>query len=227
MKIERGIYNEIKAVSPRIRKQTTNLINGVRENVDEHGAWEFGAEFDKKGRGETLNWDLYAHGRDYHTRKFLAVIQVRQWHKATRRGYPRIRKNYFLLGRNEDNTVFAHPVQSRVIHSAIKNGQNVIRSVQRWIFGCDYEKVVRQGDVAFVPMKRVPAAADTVEQTEVTIAESHEIIADEIRENGDYIYVRNPTSTHPTHPEVEVEGWFKVVVGRRARYWKFAAPTAD
>lgn len=224
MKAERGIYGEIKAVSPRIKKQTTNLIDDIK-NIDEHGGWEFGAEFDRKGRGSALNWDLYGHGRDMHSRRFLALIQVRQWEKRTRRGYARIRKNYFLMGRNEDNTVFAHPIQSRVIHSAIGNGRDVIKSVQKWIFGCNYADVVRQGDIAFVPLKR--ASGDTVEHTEVTIAESHKVSADEIRENSKAIYVFNPTSTHPIHPTITEEGWFKVVVGRRADYWQFAAPTKD
>lgn len=225
--LQRGTFGQIDMASLPVRtnKQVRNLVKEVHANVDEHGSWEFGAEFDSKGRGEALNWDAYAIGKDLHTKRTLVVIQVRQWRKSTRRGFPRVRKNYFLLGRNEDGSTFAHPVASKVIHSAISKERNLIRSIQRWMFGCDYADVIRQGDIAFVPLKRT--GGEATGETSVTVEESHQISADEIRKNETVLYALNPTSFHPTHPKVELEGWYKVMVGKRATYWKFARPTKD
>lgn len=225
--LKRGVYGEIRqdSISPRTRKEVNNLFKAAESSVDEHGGWNIGAAFDSKGRGSAINWDLYGFGKDLHTRKTLAIVQIREYTKTKKTWWPQIRKNYFLIGRNEDGTAFAHPVQSQVIHGAIKKGKDVLHAVQSWMFGCDYKKVVRQGDVALVPVSRFRATP--VIEIEVVVAENHHITAEEIRENRDYIYVKNPKSVHPTHPPIEAEGWFKVMVGRRARYWRFARPTKD
>lgn len=223
--MKRGNYGQMIEIKPAVKRQVINLLKSVAENADEHGGWEFGAEFDSKGRGSALNWDLYAFGRDMHTHKSLAVVQVRQYVKRHKGWYPSVRRNYFLIGRNEDGTAFAHPVQSRVVHTAAATGKNIIRAVQRWMFKCGYEDVVRQGDVAFVPMQRIKGELRI--EKEVLLAESHKVVADEIRENGEAIYVLNPSSTHQTHDSVKLQGWWKIVVGRRARYWKFARPSKD
>jgi hypothetical protein len=233
---KRGGYNQIIMSSLPIKTQKTvkKLVSEAAEaqKVDEHGNWEFGAAFDSKGRGESLNWDLYAVGKDFHNKRMLAVIQVRKYAKYTRRGYANVKKSYFLLGRNEDNTTFAHPVSSSVIHRAIKDKKNVILRVQSWIFGHDYTKVVRHGDVALVPLKRRPNA-DNLGLTEFMIqpedgSASHQLEADMIAENGK-LYALNPHLSHlpGTHPDVSGEGWFKVMVGQRADFYEFAAPTAD
>ena len=235
----RGTYNEIvfSSIPQPTQKKIQKLVSAAADaqKVDEHGNWEFGAEFDSKGRGSSLNWDVYAFGSDIHSRRFLAVIQVRQYVKARRNYYPSIRKSYFLLGRNEDNSVFAHPVESRVIHSAVKNGKNnkgVLVAVQSWIFGTDYRTVIRHGDVALVPLSRKPQGEsvmnpDIVLQPEDGSA-SHRLTAAELRVNGN-LYANNPHLVHEpgVHPDVSGIGWFKVVIGKRANFYDFAAPTID
>jgi len=123
------------SINERTATQVRNLFREAAESdkVDEHGNWEFAAELDKKGRGYAINWDLYGVGRDRFSRKLLIVIQIRKWEKRTRNAWPRLQKSYFLLGRNEDNTAFAHPVSGRTIHSAIKKGSSVVEAVQCWI----------------------------------------------------------------------------------------------
>jgi hypothetical protein len=218
----------LESLSPQTTRQIHNLVNAAAkaDKVDEHGNWDFGFEFDNKKRGWALNWDCYGFGKDIHTKKFLAVIQIRQYIKRSKNGYPNIRKSYFLLGRNEDNSVFAHPVESRVIHNAIRKGQDVVKSVQDWIFGCDYAKVIRQGDMALVPVKRPMGEVETMDT--IILEGSHVMLADEIRRNGGF-YALNPRMEHipGTHPTVEGEGWFKVIVGKRSTFWSFAAPTID
>ena len=229
----RGAYGEISlsSLSPSIRKQVENLVKGAQsaDKVDEHGMWEFGAEFDRKGRGYAINWDLYAVGRDRHSKRTLAVIQIRKWEKQYKNGYGSTRKSYFLLGRNEDNTIFAHCVESRVIHAAIKADRDVIKAVQSWIFGADYSKVIRQGDLALIPVKSIKKDVCSVVGTECSLAGgSHLLTAEAILKNGN-LYAKNPELHHVpgTHPDVSGEGWYKVVIGKRAAYWSFAAPTID
>lgn len=229
--MNRGTYGQIKMetldveLAQAVRAMVANAANA--QKVDEHGNWEFGIEMDGKGRGSALNWDLYAVGNDYHNGGLLIVIQVRQFVRQRKNWYPEIRKSYFLIGTNEDGTTFAHPVQSQVIHHAIKKDRDVIMAVQTWIFGVDYTQVVRQGDVALIPMKRTPPA-NRVDYTAATLQDSHWVTADEMRANGN-LYALNPHITHlpGTHPAYELAGWWKVVPGKRADFYEFAAPTID
>jgi len=230
--ITRGNYNEIvwSSIPPRTRKIIQNLVNAASNaaKIDEHGSWDFGAEFDNKGRGISLNWDVYGYGKDIHTGRFLAVIQVRQFVRARKNYYPSIRKSYFLIGRNEDNSVFAHPVPARTVQYAARNGRNVILAVQNWIFGGDYRRMIRQGDLAIIPLSRPPRQAEKLPANEMVLEDSHKIQADEIRLNGN-LYARNPSLTHipGTHPHISATGWCKIIVGKRSRFWDFAAPTID
>lgn len=230
----RGKYNEINysAIAPRTRKQIENLVNGAAksEKIDEHGSWEFEADFDKKGRGSALNWDVYGYGKDKHTKRFMAVIQVRQYVKHHKNWYPQIRKSYFLLGRNEDNSFFAHSVESRTIHAAIKKDADVVHAVQSWIFGYDYSKVIRQGDLALIPSKKYQELREAEKvSTHKLIEGSHNLFCDAIAYRHNNLYALNPYLQHIplTHPDVEEQGWFKVVVGKRTDFYDFAAPTVD
>ena len=233
MKEERGQYGQIQmsSLNERTRKQVQNLFSEASKSdkVDEHGNWEFGAEFDKKGRGYAINWDLYAVGKDFFSKKTMCIIQIRKWEKRRKNGFANVQKSYFLLGRNEDKTAFAHPVESRVIHHAIKSNKDVIRAVQDWMFGCDYTKVLRQGDVCLYPCKK--PSAPTMDKTEVSVdgEGSHFLTAKEIRLNGS-LYALDPSISHipGTHPNfIGLNGWWKVVVSKRGRYHDFATPTID
>lgn len=227
---KRGSYNEIllESINNETKKKIMNLIKEASNanKIDEHGSWDFGAEFDRKGRGSALNWDLYAYGFDYFSKKLLVIIQIRQYVLRKKGYYPQIRKNYYLLGRNEDGHSFAHSIESNVIHSAIRKNKDVILSVQNWIFGYDYKKIIRQGDIALVPIKKV--TAQPIEGSQLLIEESHHLTAEMICQNGN-VYAKNPTLVHlkEVHPTVKGNGWFKVMVANRASYWKFAAPTID
>jgi hypothetical protein len=201
---------------------------GQAAKIDEHGSWNFGVESNRKGGCESLNWDLYSYGEDVHTKNFLAIIQIRRFYRKKQGYYPSIRKNYFLLGRNEDGTVFAHAVESAVIHSAIRRGVDPILAVQKWIFGFDYERVLRQGDIALIPCSRRPAAPPLAKRTAI-VNKTHALKANQLLENGE-LYAKNPHLTHVpgAHPEVQgLNKWYRVAVGQRADFWKFAAPTID
>ena len=224
---KRGTYGELVNIPNTVLSKLTKLLENVKNaaKIDEHGGWEFGvlASNYRKGMIHAINFDWYAYGEDYHSGEFLAIIQVREFYRKKSSRFAQIRKSYFLLGTNEDQTVFSHPVESRVIHAAIKKGKDPIYAVQSWIFGCEYSKVYRQGDICLIPVQKV--AGDDLTKEKV-IEGSHIIYGDRITENGN-VYVVNPTLIHKpgTHPDVTAKGKFKVVIGKRAAYWSFAKPT--
>jgi hypothetical protein len=232
MNAQRGSYGEIPiyTLDTETRKRISALVEAAATaaKVDEHGTWEFGiTSLNRRGtRWAALNWDLYAHGRDVHTGALLVVVQVRQAVKGRR--WTQVRKSYFLVGQNEDGTTFAHPVRAHVVHHAIRAGKDVIRAVQDWIFGADYAQLLRQGDLALIPLRR--AAGERTPLQMMLLEDSHELHASEIRFGaGGVVYAKDPRLVHlpGAHPRVEATGWHKIVSGRRAAFWKFAAPTVD
>jgi hypothetical protein len=234
--MKRGNYDQIDLFSlkPRVRQMVLNLFEGARDakKIDEHGNWNFGADFDHKGRGQALNWDLYAIGRDKHTHRFMIVIQIRQYVKHTKRSFPRIRKSYFLLGRNEDHTPFAHAINAMVVRRAIADGRDVIKACQDWMFQTDYSKVERQGDLCLIPWKKyrnIISNANRIETDQMTLEDSHLLDSTSIFQYQGNMYVMNPTLIHlpGTHPNIDREGFYKVVVARRGRAYDFAAVTID
>ncbi len=230
--IQRNYFNAIvlSSVDAETRSAVRKLVECASNaaKVDEHGSWDFGIDSNRKrSRWTALNWDLYAFGSDIHSGKLLIVIQIRR--SSTERGrYVNVRKNYFLVGTNEDDSTFVHPVESAVVHAAIRKGKDVIRAVQDWIFGGDYAGMLRQGDLALIPMRRRPAKDSRIAKRTMTIEGSHELKASSIWHNGG-LYAEDPTLTHTpgTHPVVAAQGIYKIVVGKRASFWQFAAPTVD
>lgn len=230
MEIERLRYGQInlRSLTKQTRCVVARLIESAAnaQHIDEHGPWTFGREFDSKRRGWAQNWDLYGVGRDHYSGKMLAVIQVRQFSRERTDYWPSIRKSYFLLGRNEDSTVFAHPVAATVVRTAIRKDRDPIKAVQRWMWGADYAKVLRQGDLGIVPVR---SPKGEVIEGPVVLGESHKIEASVIQQNGGPLYALDPRATHlpGTHPDVETEGWTRIGLAKRAKTWDFAAPTID
>lgn len=229
---QRGSYGEIPIyhLDTETRKRISALVADAAEaaKVDEHGTWDFGiASLNRRGtRWQALNWDLYAYGTDVHSGVLLAVIQVRQ--AVSGRRWTQVRKNYYLIGTNEDGSTFAHPVSSNVVHAAIRTGKDVVKAVQDWIFGGDYGRMLRQGDLGLIPLRR--AQGERTPHRSMVLEDSHELQAAAIRLGADgVVYAKDPLLVHlpGTHPRVEASGWHKIVVGRRAPFWRFAAPTVD
>lgn len=225
----RGAYDQItmNSLDAQIRQAVEELVKAAGSRADEHGSWDFGTAFDRKGRGQALNWDLYAVGNDIHTGTLLIVIQVRQYEKRHKNWMPSVRKNYFLVGTNEDSSAFAHPVPAQVVRAAINAERDAVIACQNWIFGGDYSRMIRHGDLALVPLTKRPAA-EVVATDRMVLEDSHEVNGTQFRQNG-HLYVQNPTLVHMpgTHPTVSGQGWFRVVVGARADFWRFATPTKD
>lgn len=188
-------------------------------------------DFDKKGRGSSLNHCLYG----YDPEQEVAVIQARQAYRQYSRSYLSTRKTYFLCGHNENGSPFRHPISSSAIRGSINAGANsfaVIRAAQRWMWEVTDKQLsagVRQGDLLLVPESRGPK--DSMHKGSVmTMAESHEIHSSEIHEgkNGK-IYALNPRLVHlkGQHVPIAISGWASVRVARESRAWDFAERVGD
>src|SRR5262249_20524609 len=81
-------------------------VSKLLEELDGQ-AWEAGIASDKKQRGSSVNVGVYS----FDERQQLAVVQVRQCVFHPRR-WNKVRKDYYLIGRNENGSAFAHPVNS-------------------------------------------------------------------------------------------------------------------
>jgi len=155
--------------------------------------------------------------------------------KTIKTDYPRVK--FAAVGvsvpgliRRDTGEVAVSPNLARVVHSAARKNGDVVRAVQNWIFGQDYARIMRQGDIALLPLrsKKVPPKTELT-ANRFSLQGSHEVVAEEARVNGN-LYVKNPSLYHlpKTHPDlVKLSGWFKVIEGKRSNFYNFAAPTID
>lgn len=186
-------------------------------------------DFDRKGRGDALNHDLYG----YDHSQGVAVIQARHAFRRHKNDYLGTHKTYFLSGFNEiTGEPFRHPISSAAIRGAIRAGADavgVVRAAQKWMWAVTDKQLatsVRQGDLLLVPEKGEPQGK-YMGQT-MTLAGSHEVHASEIRQNG-RVYARNPQLIHVKgqHAPVAIEGWASVRVAQDAPAWDFAVRIGD
>ena len=221
----RGNFNELKTYPQWI----ATLLN----NCETAGAWTTGIASDKKLRGSSVNIDVYS----FDEIRGLAICQVRQCIFRPNR-FNKIRKDYYLIGRNEIGTAFAHPVDVRAAGRVV--GDDVTAGVTLAlcrIWACreqDLDDIVRNGDVAFVPIPELPTGAELVESNNITIRDSHHVRG--LRDgkiyqaNGKYYIVGSAKIEHAKrqHKTVKTkEGVWRIQAGLRSRTWGFTAPTAD
>lgn len=214
----------------RIAKVLRDLEN---RGPDEHGGWKTGITGDRKSF-EAVNVDIY--GLDVVNGQALGVVQVRQCYKKKSWGFSNVRKNYFLVGRNErTKSVFAHPIPAGVVHAAIRRDpspQSPITAARAWVFEVDRSRltdIIRHGDVALVPGKRLPVGEQTEQPLPVNVLDAHVLRADRAVRIGDRLYALNPQLHHEKnqHADVSGIGWYRVQVGLRASFWKFAGEIND
>lgn len=203
----------------------------LANEAEKAGAYETGIISDKKHRGTAINVDLYG----YDEARNLIVVQVRQAVFHPRR-FTEVRKNYFLIGRNEETgRVFAHPVASPArSKSAMATAEGSVDYCLAKIWDCkvsDLPEVRRQGDVGFVPVKNPPSGSIEVDGP-VVIRDTHKISAEKIvrDDSGRYYVCRKATAKHTKgqHATVKVrDGWWRIQPGVRAATWSFAIRVGD
>lgn len=197
-------------------------------------AWSTGIESDRKRRGTSINIDVC--DETTWQGQQLALVQVRECRFRPGR-YSRVRKDYYLVGRNENGNVFAHPVDAK--------SNTPILEVLSAIWGCDLRDlsdIVRNGDVALIPVRSIPTdaqpvtgsiSADMLTGADIS-AQSH-VVTGELRviwrASGAEVYVQRAGKIEHSkgqHPTARVKlGWWRVQVAARGNVWGFSRPTAD
>lgn len=225
--MNRGFYGEITPSS------YPSFARTLIANAEKAGAWREGIESNKRGRGESINVDLYS----FDETRGMALVQVRQCRFGGK--YNKVRKDYYLLGTNENGNVFAHPVDVRASGRVIGSDPTAgITLALSRIWNCrekDLDFIVRNGDVAFVYVGTLPADAQLCEINAITIRESHHVQGlhdGKIYRTPDgtyYVAGRAKIEHGPgQHPTARVKGGvWRVQEGIRARVWGFSAPTKD
>jgi len=199
----------------------------VRE-AERDGIFTTGIASDKRQRGTAINVNCV--GED--PLRGLVVVQVRECIFRPNK-FNRVRKDYYLIGRIESGAVFAHAVDSPLSSKAGRaGGAACVDHVLSKIWGCsvrDLRYIIRQGDVALVPVAHIPAGALAVDGA--TIRESHRVEGPAYCGADGTIYVRRGarvTHTPGEHRPIKArEGAYRVVAGARAMTWGFSRPTID
>jgi hypothetical protein len=154
---------------------TPEFVKKLIEELDGE-AYELGIESDRKQRGSAVNVALYA----YDELQELAVIQVRQCIFHPRR-FNQVKKDYFLIGRVENGEPFAHPCDVRAAGKMTSDDPTAgIRMALCKIWGVkerELSGIIRNGDVAFIPVKKLPEDAREITENMVTIRETHHVRA--------------------------------------------------
>lgn len=189
-------------------------------------AWTTGIESDKKKRGSAIN--IQVTSEDVWQGQTLALVQVREAVFHPNR-FTSVHKQYFLVGRNENATAFAHPVKATI--------RNSVRQILARVWDCDVrdlDDIQRNGDVAFVPVRTPPAVLlPPVDPStnSIIVAHSHKLVGNIFTDERGRVYVRKTgklVHTKGQHPTAKVkEGLWRVAVAKRDLYWAFSRPTAD
>lgn len=210
-----------------------SFVSVLIHDLENAGSFTTGIESNKRGtRGEAINVDVYGHEEA----SSLAVIQVR-WCRFRAGRYNKVRKDYYLCGINEGGSVFAHPIDSPARSSrAMTSPEATVRWAQCKIFRCterQLDKIVRQGDLAFVPAA-IPSAAEPVpcDQFVIDDAGSHLLRADcALLTQDGRLFVRGGAALihlkDQHHPVSVARGSWRVQLGYRAKVWSFSQQTRD
>jgi hypothetical protein len=125
--------------------------------AEKAGCWETGIETtnQKKKFWAAINTSIYGFDEE----QDLVVVQVR---KAESHKYGvQVHKNWFLLGHLETGAIFAHSIETPIRSKLAKeNAQYCVDYALSKIWNChidDLKGIVRQGDVALIPIRRLPA----------------------------------------------------------------------
>ena len=120
-----------------------------------------------------------------------------------------LRKAYYVVGKNEDGTFFAH----RVRPNAGETGD--LNRVRTWLWALKKNETIeaRQGDLALIPKKRPTGEEiDSPHQFE-----GHSIKGDKIwQSKTERLYVLNPDLSHGQHRHVKLKGLYEI---RQSKVW--------
>jgi hypothetical protein len=225
---DRGRYNEIlnfpaeaMALAARVNKQI-GFVSGI-ESVG------------KRGGFLANNFEVYG----YDLNRNLIAMQYRQAWKANENRWLRIRKAYVLAGLDEGDQVFSHVLNTsyqRNPNLGESSAEQVIRWAESKIFRLPLHRlhtIIRQGDIALVPVRSIPRTAPMVDLSTLTLRESHKVLIDGLcflDRNSGRIWVDGLVQIDHTpgqHKSVDAEGRFEIVQGERGYARFIDANTVD
>jgi len=198
-------------------------------DAERAGTFETGIESDKKQRGTSINTDLFGYDQD----KVLIVLQVRECHFRPGR-FNQVRKDYYLIGRNENGNVFAHPCESPARSKwALSSPENTVEFILCKIWECKPDELAlikRQGDIALIPS---PLPAGSIEtENEIVLRQTHKIIGKIMRAPNGCLFCEQAKVIHTKGQHTPIKktrkgNWYRIQSGIRSETWGFSRPTAD
>ncbi len=222
-----NVYRDGYGAIPSYPAGIKELISKVRDAA----GWETGITHEgfRRGGFESRNIDMYG----YDTERSLAVIQIRRAWRKKASWYTDISKVYALVGL-DDGQVFSHPLLTsprRNRYLGCLAPEEVVQWAESKIFGIPVAKlgtIVRQGDIALVPVRgisrdAIPSPRAVRREDGVytlTMRDSHEVQVDgALLLHNRALYVDGVVEvvhTKHEHKSIAGTGKFKIVAGERA-----------
>lgn len=225
----RGAYGEICAISGPLS------VYEILEHVGPALPAER-SDWDSKGRGQSLSHDLYG----WCPEERVAVVQIRMSERHYRNGYLNTRKDYVLVGYNEDGSPFRHPISSAAVRGSVRTGASpadVVRAAQRWMWGVtalQLNGAVRQGDVLIVPERGSPRGELIERGAEARLADTHVVRSERlVTDAKGKLWARKPVLQHTKgeHRDKRAPAsngtWFSVRVAETAPAWNWSQRFGD
>ncbi len=215
--VERDSYGAIRSKLPP-------EVHALRDSVLKEMGYEEGIKsIGKRGGFEAHNVDVYG----YDTTRNLAVIQLRRAYRKREGYFTSVKRAYFLIG-EDDGQLFSHALPSSP--ARIKNLDDVSpEAVVQWaeskIFGVPTARlgqIVRQGDIALVPVRSLPGGDRRIEmsKSEVLLRGSHRVLLDgeTCRDRHGNFYIDGLVEIvheKEQHKAIAAEGKYRIVRGVR------------
>lgn len=205
------------------RRQLPDAISAVLAAVKrEVGIHEGIVDRNKRGGFDAMNVDVYGYDVD----RSLIAIQIRHtWRK--KQGYWTQQNKFYALAGVDDGQIFCHVVPTSfrfVRHLENKSPEDIVRWSESKIFRVPLtrlESIIRQGDVALIPVRSIPRTAEALDEKRIVLRDSHTVEVDgtfyrdaetgRTWANGLVQIGHEPGQHRP----VDAEGRHEVVVGRR------------
>lgn len=206
------VPSEILALVAQVK-----VAAGWKEGIEDTGY---------KGGYEARHVDVYG----FDVVRQLAVVQLRRCWKKKDSWYPEVSKAYALIG-IDDGQVFSHTIDGsprRQRDFDYQAPEDTVKWAEAKIFNIPVSKlgtIIRQGDVALVPVSSIPRGAVKIPLPagarvhKWTFGGSHNVVIDgEMFETDSAYFARGLVESEHSpgqHRPIAAEGRFRISIGLR------------